>query len=114
MSLRTRGYLYDILSTARLIQNSTGGKTFDGYQADIGLQHQVERELTIIGEALARIKGLDAQLASRITGSDGYIGLRNILNHQYPNINHARIWTTIESEIPTLIRECELLLSEDP
>ncbi len=38
----------------------------------------------------------------------------NILNHQYPNINHGTIWKTIESEIPILIRESELLLSEDP
>lgn len=87
MSNRTSGYLYDILGTARLIVNSTSDKTYDDYQADVGLQHQVERELTIIGEALARIKAVDASMADRITGSDGFIGLRNILNHRYPNIN---------------------------
>lgn len=114
MSQRAKGYLYDIASTARLIQTSTGDKTIDDYEADIGLQHQIERELTIIGEALSRLKDLDSQRASRITGCDGYIGLRNVLNHQYPDIDHRRIWGTIESEIPILIRESEHLLGEDP
>lgn len=113
MSLRAKGYLYDIINIARLIQSSTEDKTFEDYQADIGLQHQIERELTIIGEAIARLKSLDAELAARITGSEGYIGLRNILNHRYPDIDHATIWRAIESEIPTLIRESELLLGED-
>ena len=108
-----QGYLYDIIETARLIQQSTNDKHFDDYEADIGLQHQIERELMIIGEALARLKAIDVQLTARITGSDGYIGLRNILNHQYPNINHGTIWNTIKSEIPILIRESELLLSEN-
>lgn len=113
MSSRTKGYLYDILVTGRLIVESTNDKTFDEYQSDVGLQHQIERELTIIGEALARIKAIDESLAARITGCDGFIGLRNILNHQYPNINHETIWRTIQAEIPTLIRESEQLLSED-
>ncbi len=52
MSPRAKGYLYDIIETARLIQQSTNDKNFDDYEADIGLQHQIERELTIIGEAL--------------------------------------------------------------
>ncbi len=76
MSLRARGYLYDILDTARLIQNSTRDKTFDDYQADIGLC--------------------------------------NVLNHQYPNLDHAKIWRTIESEVPILIRESASLLADDP
>lgn len=67
------------------------GKALADYQADIALRHQVERELTIIGEALARLKGLDPELTAGITGSDGYIGLRNILNHQYPDINPTTI-----------------------
>jgi len=113
MSLRAKGYLFDILDTARLIQTSTEGKTLDEYQANIGLRHQVERELTIIGEALARLKALDAPLASKITGSDGYVGLRNVLNHQYPNVDHAAIWKTIQMEIPTLVRESEILLAEE-
>ena len=113
MSNKTKGYLYDIVDTARLIVSATKGKEFEDYRADIGLQHQIERELTIIGEALARIKAHDASVAASVTGSDGFIGLRNILNHQYPSINHETIWKTIQTEIPTLIRECELLLPED-
>ncbi len=112
MSRRGKGYLHDIPQTARLIQTSTQGKTVCDYQTDIALQHQIERELIIIGEALVRLKNLDAAMSADITGADGYIGLRNILNHQYPDIDQSAIWRTIESEIPLLIRDVSSLLSE--
>ena len=114
MQPRARRYLLDILETSRLILESTSEQALTDYEADIRLRHQIERELTIIGEALARLENLDSSLASKITDYNGYIGLRNILNHQYPDVEDAIVWTTIESEIPTLIRECELLLAEDP
>ena len=109
---RAKGYLHDILDTARLIQTATQAKTLADYQAEIALRHQVERELTIIGEALARLKNHDPRVAAHITGADGYIGLRNILNHQYPDIDQSTIWRTITSEIPLLIRDVSSLLRE--
>ena len=112
MSRRGKGYLHDILDTARLIQTSTQGKTLADYQANIALQHQVERELIIIGEALVRLKNLHPEMAADITGADGYIGLRNVLNHQYPDIDQSAIWRTIESEIPVLISDVDALLSD--
>jgi uncharacterized protein with HEPN domain len=107
---RTRRYLQDIIETAKLIQESTAEKTFNNYEADIRLRHEIERELMIVGEALARLENLDSSLANKITDYNGYIGLRNILNHRYPDIEDALVWRTIESEIPILIREYELLL----
>ena len=113
MSRRAKGYLHDILETALLIQDATQDRTLTDYEADIALRHQVERELTIVGEALARLKGLDPALTDEVTGSDGYIGLRNILNHQYPDIDPTTIWQTIELEIPVLIAEVRSMLTRD-
>ncbi len=113
MGRRSRRYLRDIVETARLIRDSTESKTIVDYQTEIRLRHQVERELTIIGEAMARLEDVDMDVVGRISDYKGYIGLRNVLNHQYPDIDQATIWRTITIEIPLLMREVESLLAED-
>ena len=113
MDPRPRRYIRDIVETASLMQESTGGKTLADYQADIRLRHQIERELTIIGEAIARLAQVDRSVAIQVSDYDGYIGLRNVLNHQYPDIDHATIWRTIEFEISILIQGIKSLLAEN-
>ncbi|MBU4199948.1 MAG: DUF86 domain-containing protein [Verrucomicrobia bacterium] len=46
----------DILRAIDEIQSFCHGKSFDDFKADRGLQLVVERELEIIGEALARLR----------------------------------------------------------
>ena len=113
MGRRTRRYLRDIIETARLIRGSTEEMTIVDYETDIRLRHQIERELTIIGEAMSRLEDVDMDVVEQLSDYKGYIGLRNVLNHQYPDIDQATIWRTITIEIPVLIREVESLLAED-
>ena len=54
-----------------------------------------------------RFTRLEPALAEQITECRGYIGLRNILNHRYPEIHHPTMWNTIATEIPLLIQEVE-------
>lgn len=112
MRPRSRSYLRDALENAVRIIESVSGKSLDDYEAEIRLRHQVEREFMIIGEALDRLDKLEPQLAARITDVRGYIGLRNVLNHGYPDVDHPTMWRTIEIELPILVRELETLLAE--
>ena len=71
MRARALVYLHDIRSNALLIQQSVCGKAFADYERDVHLQHRAEREFTIIGEALARLDLLDAELAGQISDYRG-------------------------------------------
>ena len=112
MKPRSCSYLRDALENAHRIIDSVSTKSLNDYESDIRLRHQVEREFMIIGEALDRLDKLEPQIAARITDFRGYIGLRNVLNHGYPDVDHPTMWRTIEIELPILVRELEDLLAE--
>ncbi len=112
MNPRSRSYLRDARDNGTLILNSVAQRTLADYESDVRLRHQVEREFMIIGEALDRLDRLEPELAARITDFRGYIGLRNVLNHGYSDVDHPTMWRTIEIELPILIREIDGLLAE--
>ena len=105
-------YLHDILEMAALIETATSGKSSDDYVADIALRHQIERELIIIGEAVAKLDDHDPETAAKIRNHSDVIGLRNILAHRYADIDNAIIWDIIQNHLPRLTREVEALLAE--
>lgn len=51
-----KGYVFDILQACKHIQQFTAGKNFDDYRSDILLKSAVERQLTIIGEAINKLR----------------------------------------------------------
>jgi uncharacterized protein with HEPN domain len=84
-------WLEDILKAIEEIESFT---------ADITSYHQflenriivlaTERDFEIIAEALKKALQLNAQLT--ITNSKKIIGLRNIINHEYYEVEYDRIW----------------------
>lgn len=112
MRPRSRSYLRDALENAAIIIDSVTDKSLRDYEANIRLRHQVEREFIIVGEAIDRLDKLEPQLAARISDFRGYVGLRNVLNHGYPDVDHPTMWRTIKVELPILVRELTELLSE--
>lgn len=112
MRPRSRSYLRDALENAAIIIDSVTDKSLRDYETNIRLRHQVEREFMFIGEAIDRLDKLEPQLAARITDFRGYVGLRNVLNHGYPDVDHPTMWRTIKVELPILVRELTELLSE--
>ena len=67
MRIEALKYLYDIRQAAVLLDVFLVGKTFADYQRDAMLRAAVEREFTIIGEAVSQLAKVDQELASRIT-----------------------------------------------
>ncbi len=65
----------------------------------------------IIGEAIKRLAQHDAGTAARIDDYRQIIAFRNVLIHGYDLVDHALVWSTIESQIPTLLRDVEALLA---
>ena len=95
-------FLHDVLMAIERIQRFTSGKTFEGYLADDLLRSAVERQLTIIGEPIAKLDKVDSALATRLLDSPQIIAFRNRLIHDYGQVDHAIVWGVVSAKIPLL------------
>ena len=99
----------DIARAVQEIETFCHGKTLRDFQEERGLQLIVERELEIIGEALARLRRDHPKLADQIHDIHKIIGLRNVLAHGYDVLEHEILWDIVENKIPTLKRDIQML-----
>jgi uncharacterized protein with HEPN domain len=75
------------------------------------LRSAVERQLEIVGEALAQLARIDTETASRISEHRRIIAFRNILIHGYAEIDHRIVWDVLEGKLPVVRAEARALLS---
>ena len=111
MHPRSPKLLEDIREAAAFIHEVAKGKSLTDYAADRLLRHAIERNFEIIGEAIRRLAQHDAETAARIDDYRQIIAFRNVLIHGYDLVDHALVWSTVEKQIPTLLRDVEGLLS---
>lgn len=74
-----QSFLHDVLGAIANIETFTSGKTFEHYLADDMLRSAVERQLTIIGEAIAQLSKADRVLSERLLDSPKIVAFRNRL-----------------------------------
>ena len=86
------GLLRDIHAAAQFIVDDTTGMTFDAFAADRRTRQLVERNFEIIGEAINRLRRHDPAVASRISGYNQIVSLRNALIHGYDVIDSSTLW----------------------
>lgn len=111
MRLESRKYLYDIIQAAKLLLRFATGKSMEDYLQDELLRSAVERQLEIIGEALARLVKVEGAVGARITEHRRIIAFRNILAHGYAQVDHRIVWDVLQNKLPALLLEAEALLS---
>jgi len=111
---RSLKLLEDIRDAPDFIRDVTRDQTLEGYRNDRLLRQAVERNFEIIGEALKRPAERDSRTAARIGDHRQIVAFRNVLIHGYDLVDHALVWSTIESQVPKLLLEVEgLLASKD-
>ena len=83
----------------------------DEFFGNVVYQDAVMRNLEIIGEAAKRISlELRAQLAE-LPGRQ-IAGLRDVLIHDYPNLDLERVWLVASRDVPELLHVIEGFLRE--
>lgn len=112
MRLEAKKRLYDMLRAAAILAEFTDGKSIEDYERDIMLRSAVERQFTIIGEAIAQLARFDPDVAARISDYLDIIGFRNVLIHGYADVDDALVWGMLEADLPKLIAEVRGLLGE--
>jgi len=108
---RDAAYLWDMLQTARDIQEFTAGVSFAEYASNKMMRMAVERGFQILGDAARRIsEGLIAE-HPEIPWS-AVVKHRNVIVHDYADLSLGRIWEVIQRDLPALVRGLDRLISD--
>jgi len=101
---RDHAYIWDMLQAANELMEMNRDVTYEVFPDDRKLMRATERSLEIIGEAARR-------LSDEFT--DGHpeihwhamIGQRNIIAHEYGQIDYELLYRTVVDDIPVMIRQ---------
>ena len=102
--------LQDILEAIGNIKNFTRGVTFEMYLVDLKTKHAVERNFSIIGEAVARI---DKSFKDQYPSVDWreVKDFRNIIVHDYFGIDDTIVWDIIHLNLDQLEKDILAILA---
>ena len=101
-----------VAEAATLIVRWADGKTVEDYVADPYMRSAIERQFIVIGEAVNQLHAVEPSIAARVSDFRNLIGFRNVLVHEFFQVNHHRVWKVIEEEAPPLLQEVAALLAE--
>lgn len=100
------------MTSAKLAINYISGKTKEEFLNDIQVQDSVVRRLEIIGEASRRLSDSTRTTLSQIPWRR-MIGMRNIIIHEYDEVDLEVVWDTVQNALPPLISELEKVVTPE-
>jgi uncharacterized protein with HEPN domain len=106
---RDAALLWDMLRACQEIRGFTRGVVWEDFIADRKLCLAVERCLEIVGEAAGRISKPFCSAHPEIPWRF-ITGMRNVLAHDYGQIEYEIIYGTVTKSVPSLLATLELML----
>ena len=104
MTEQSKKYLSDIIRAIELIEQfSVSATNFQEYLLDLKTQSEIERQLSILGEAVNNFDKLQPELS--LENARKIVGFRNRLIHTYDAIDPSMIWAIIKKHLPLLKEE---------
>lgn len=111
MKEKAKKYLVDILQAINLIEEfSNGIADFFVYQEDLKTKSAVERQLSIIGEAVNQFT--KEEIGFKLSYTRQIIDFRNRLIHSYDQLDDSIVWVILRKHLPVLKLEVENALDE--
>ncbi len=105
-------YLWDMLNAARECEQIVGRIALEQIQSNLLVMRATERCIEIIGEAARRVSTATRESHKEIPWKN-IIGQRNILAHEYGQIDYELLHKTASQDIPALIALLEAILPND-
>jgi uncharacterized protein with HEPN domain len=113
LSKRDPANLWDMLEAAEKIQRFLMNKSFEDFLSDDMMRAAVERNLEIIGEASRRVSEELKQEHPEIPWRK-IIAQRNVLIHEYDDLDYKEIWEVVSFHLPQLIDRIKPLIPPLP
>ena len=106
-------YLEDILEAAKAIQRFTAGVSLADFKSNEEKDEAVNRKFEIIGEAACKLSP-EGRNTFPETPWKLITAMRNILIHDYDDVDLDVVWETVQRDIPPLVTRLEAYLTEHP
>ena len=104
--------MWDMREFAREALKLVRGIEFERIEKETMRRLALERALELLGEIAKRVSpGLQA--AHPAVGWRDLIGQRNVLAHDYGEIDHRRLYDSARVKVPLLLVELDRILGED-
>lgn len=87
MQREPRVYLANILESCDAIDTAVADMQITDYLENRLVRSSVEREFTIIGEAVLALSHKAPDVFASITGARRIVDFRNLLTHEYPTVD---------------------------
>ena len=109
MKPEVKKHLFDVkVSIESIFEYLDDKRDFLEYQKSKMLRRAVEREIEIIGEAMARILKIEPTIT--IQHARKIVDTRNWVIHGYDKVDDVIIWGIISKNLPRLLKEVTTLL----
>lgn len=105
---RDQESILDIIESIKLILHYVEGVNQESLAVNYEKQDAILRRITIIGEATKRLSPEFRQKHSDIPWKK-IAGMRDVITHDYDEIDLTEIWTVITENIPELLKYLENL-----
>jgi uncharacterized protein with HEPN domain len=110
---KDNAYLRDILDSARAICCYPAGVSQEQFEANLEKQDAVIRRYAIMGEAARRLSPAALKTLADLPWKQ-IRGMRNVLIHDYDEVDEATLWHTAQNDLPALIVRLEMHLAQQP
>ncbi len=112
MRLEAAKLLWDARTASERISSFVTGRTYEEYVDDVLLRSAVERQFTILGEALVQLRRLDPETAANVGDIAGIIAFRNLLVHGYAAVQNDIVWGITQTRMAPLAATLSALLEQ--
>jgi uncharacterized protein with HEPN domain len=106
-------YLWDMRDALLAIQGYLAEVGEGGFRRSGMAQDAIIRQLTVLGEAAARVSDAGRTEHNQIPWAR-IVGLRNVVVHQYDRVSVDEVWAILDDDCPRLAQQLDAILGADP
>jgi uncharacterized protein with HEPN domain len=108
---RDRVFIAQMVEAADAALEFTDGHTAVSFAGDRLVGYAVVRAIQLIGQAARGVSG-ELQTAHPEIPWREMIGMRNVVVHDYADVDLALVWKTVRDDLPGLVERLNAILEE--